>query len=197
MEAVARPSRPPGFDMTYRPRDEAFGPPLLQRVPSFLHVAFALAIVTTVLVAERGSHGSELYQYMFMRQHLIDARTLSIIVVVSALASLLRTSMRGVKIRGDSVEFRDVVSNVWPRVRRYRWAQIDRINLLERSITLDLWDGTCQLLPRVNDHEGLAVALERVALARAIPLSGGQGFDDYPESMDYPASEASEEPEEA
>jgi hypothetical protein len=180
--------------MTYRPREEAFGPPLLQRVPSFLHAAFGLAVVATVFIVERGPRGP-LYEYMFMRQHIIDARTLSIVVAVSSVASLLRTSMRGVKIRSDSVEFRDVVSSVWPRVRRYRWAQIDRINIEQgRSIMLELWDGTYQMLPKVSDHEGLATALERLALARAIPLTGGRGFDDYPESVDFPASEeASEE----
>jgi hypothetical protein len=181
--------------MTYRPREEAFGPPLLQRIPSFLHAAFGVAVVATVFFVERGPHSGQLYEYMFMRQHIIDARTLSIVVAVSSLASVLRTSMRGVKIRSDSVEFRDVVSSVWPRVRRYRWAQIDRISIEQgRSIVLELWDGTYQALPKVSDHEGLARALERLALARAIPLSGGRGFDDYPESMDFPASEeASEE----
>lgn len=180
--------------MTYRPREEVFGPPLLQRLPSFLHAALGAAVVLTVVLVERGPHSGQLYEYMFMRQHIIDARTLSIIVAVSSVASLLRTSMRGVKVRNDSVEFRDVVSSVWPRVRRYRWAQIDRINIESRTIVLELWDGTHQALPRVSDHEGLARVLERLALARAIPLSGGRGFDDYPESVDFPASEeASEE----
>ncbi len=180
--------------MTYRPREEVFGPPLLQRLPSFLHAALGAAVVLTVVLVERGPHSGQLYEYMFMRQHIIDARTLAIVVAVSSVASLLRTGMRGVKVRNDSVEFRDVVSSVWPRVRRYRWAQIDRISIESRIIVLELWDGTYQPLPRVSDHEGLARVLERLALARAIPLSGGRGFDDYPESVDFPASEeASEE----
>jgi hypothetical protein len=183
--------------MTYRPPDEAFGPPLWQRLPSFLHVAFATAIVSTVFIVERGPHEGRLYEYMFMQRHIIDARTLSVIVIVSSVASLLRAGMRGVKVRSDSVEFRDVVSSVWPRVKRYRWAQIDGIHLVQnkRAITLDLWDGTVQLLPSVSDYEGLARTLERVALARAIPLSGGSGLDDFPESTDFPASE--EAPDEA
>lgn len=176
--------------MTYRPREEVYGPPLVQRLPSILYSLIALSVVITVVLVERGSQSSWLYEYMFLREHVIETRTAAGIIVLSAVASLLRAGMRGVRIRPDSVEFRDVVSSVWPRVKRFRWAQIDRINLEARGqVGLELWDGTYQFLPRVGDPEGLAAALERVALARAIPLRGGRGVDDLPESTDFPQSE--------
>jgi hypothetical protein len=176
--------------MTYRPREEVYGPPLVQRLPALFYTLVAAALVVTVVIVERGPHDGWLYEYMFMQKHLIDTRTLAGVVVVSALASLVRSGMRGVRIRGDAVEYRDVISSVWPRVKRFRWAQIDAISLEPGgSIALELWDGSCQFLPAVADPEGLAAALERVALARAIPLRGGRGLDDLPESVDFPQSE--------
>jgi len=175
---MARPSRPPGFDMTYRPKEEFFGPPLWARVPSFLHAALAVAVIVLVVLVERRP-GSALYAYMFRREHLIDAHMLAAAFGVSGTASLIRGGMRGVRVRPDWVEYRDVISSLWPRVKKFRWAQIDQI-IFEPSgaISVDLWDGRREFLPKVDDRAGLGRTLERVALARAIPLSGATGLDD-------------------
>lgn len=176
--------------MTYRPREEVYGPPFHQRLPSIFYTVIAVAVVATVVAVERGSHDTWLYQYMFMREHVIETRTAAALILVSAIASLVRSGMRGVRIRPDAVEFRDVVSSVWPRVKRYRWAQIDRIHLEPSGVIgLELWDGTYQFLPQVSDPAALSATLERVATARAIPLRGGRGLDDLPESTDFPRSE--------
>ena len=55
---MARPSRPPGFDMTYRPTESTFGPPFAARIPSLLYMALALAGVAAVVIAEhaRAAH---------------------------------------------------------------------------------------------------------------------------------------------
>jgi len=45
---MARPSRPPGFDMTYRPVETRFGPPLRVKIPSFVYVAIAVFAVMIV-----------------------------------------------------------------------------------------------------------------------------------------------------
>ena len=50
--------------------------------------------------------------------------------------------------------------------------------MLRGSIGLDLWDGTSTLLPPVSNMLELAMILERVALARAIPLEGTTGMLD-------------------
>jgi hypothetical protein len=43
---MARQSRPPGFDMTYRPEGSvSFGPPLVQRLPALGYFAFALILL--------------------------------------------------------------------------------------------------------------------------------------------------------
>jgi hypothetical protein len=188
---MARPSRPPGFDMTYRPKEEFFGPPLWARVPSFLHAAVALGVVILVVVVEKRP-GSALYAYMFRQEHLIDAHMLAIAFAVSGTASLIRSGMRGVRVRPDWVEYRDVISSLWPRVKKFRWAQIDQITFEPSgSISVNLWDGRREFLPKVEDRSRLGRTLERVALARAIPLSGATGLDDLDDPFD--AAESSDE----
>ncbi len=173
--------------MTYRPTETNFGPPLLIRVPSILYAVLAGVAVIVVLVAESSPSGSWLYLNVVERgvRGIISARVFAAFLVIGAGASLLRANMRGVRIRGDGVEYRDIVSLV-PRLRRFRWAQIDRVILdAPRSVALDLWDGTRAFLPEVSDRPTLSATLEKVAHARAIPVRGGNGLDELPDSAEF------------
>jgi hypothetical protein len=115
----------------------------------------------------------------------MSARVFAGCLVVGAVASLLRANMRGVRVRPDGVEYRDVVSLGIPRLRRFKWAQIDRVILdAGRHVALDLWDGTRAFLPDVSDRSSLAATLEKVAHARAIPVRGGLGLDELPDSLE-------------
>lgn len=182
---MARPSRPPGFDMTYRPAEEFFGPPLRYRLPAFAHALLAILLVALVFIVERGPQDSALFEYMFRKKHMVDTHVAAGAFALSSVFSILRDGMRGVKIRANWIEYRELISAVWPKVRRYRWAQIDRINFEESgSISLDLWDGRMEFLPQVSDPEALRNVLERLAAARAIPVRGGQGLDDLEEAPD-------------
>lgn len=184
---MARPSRPPGFDMTYRPAETAFGPPLVAHLPSLFYLVCAIGAVITVFLAYQAPAGSFLYNQIVERslQGVIGARTVAWLLVASAVASLIKTSMRGVRIRPDGLEFREMLSLGIPRLRRYKWAQIDRILLdAPSAIVLELWDGTHAYLPEVSDREQLGSALEKVAMARAIPVRGGGGLDELPDSTD-------------
>jgi hypothetical protein len=170
--------------MTYRPAETVFGPPLIVHLPSIVYLLVALAAVIVVLIAEQAAPGTFLYREVILRgaHGFIGARTFAALLVAGAVASLVRTNMRGVRIRGDGVEFRDVIALGVPRLRRYRWAQIDRIVLDgPRTIALELWDGTRADLPEVSDRARLAAALEKVGHARAIPVRGGVGLDELPE----------------
>lgn len=191
--SVARPSRPPGFDMTYRPTEEAFGPPLVVWLPTLLYVVIATAAVVLVIVGEASPYGSLLHTYVVEGNALrfISARTFAAVLALSAVAAVLKTSMRGVRVRGDGIEYRDVVSLLWPQVRRYQWAQIDRLQLGRAgAVAIELWDGSMAVLPPVAQHERLVTSLERVAIARAIPVSGGRGLDEIPEPEDYDSESA-------
>jgi hypothetical protein len=173
--------------MTYRPTETSFGPPFVIRIPSILYATLAAAAVVLVLLAEASSPSSWLYVNVVERgvRGIMSARVFAGCLVVGAIASLLRANMRGVRVRADGVEYRDIVSMV-PRLRRYKWAQIDRVILdAPRSVALDLWDGTRALLPEVSDRPSLAATLEKVAHARAIPVRGGVGLDELPDSAEF------------
>ena len=180
--------------MTYRPTETNFGPPMLIRVPSSLYAVLAAAAVVLVLVAEASPSGSWLYLNIVERgaRAIMSARVFAGCLAIGAVASLLRANMRGVRIRGDGVEYRDIVSLGIPRLKRFKWAQIDRVILdSPRSVALDLWDGTRAFLPEVSDRPTLSATLEKVAHARAIPVRGGKGLDELPESGEF---EDDEEP---
>jgi hypothetical protein len=177
--------------MTYRPNAAAFGPPWSIRVPSLVHVAVALAVAGLVIVGETSPSNSWLFAYVVEHDadRVLGARTLAIVLALSSTASMVRTAMRGVRIRPDGVEYRDLVSWALPRVRRYKWPQIDRVVLDQKDLALDLWDGSRAFLPPVSDRDRLAATLEKIALARAIPVKGGGKLDEIPDSADYPDEE--------
>jgi hypothetical protein len=190
---MPRQSRPPGFDMSYRPESTmSFGPPLKERLPWFAYFVFALAIVGLIIYGQHAPTNSTIFRYVVEedRHRLVPASVCAIILFCSALAGMLRDQMRGVVVRPEGVELRELLSFGIPRVRRWTWAQIDRMRLpttessntdtpiLHGDITLDLWDGSSTLLPAVNNTLGLALVLERVAIARSIPIEGGTGMLD-------------------
>lgn len=178
--------------MTYRPRETVFGPPLLLRLPSFLYLLGALVIWAAVLAGEHSAPGTTLFRYVVEQDEgrVMSIRTFAIVLTVSALASVIRSGMRGVRIRPDGVEARDVTALV-PKLRRYRWPQIEQIVLDGAAqISLDLWDGSRAYLPDVSDREGLTLALEHVALARAIPIRGGRLSPDDLEESEGDAGDA-------
>ena len=185
MAVVSRASRPPGFDMTYRPREAVYSVPWLERVPSLVYLAAALVAVVLVLVGEHSDPGSWLFHYVVVQDHmrLISSRTFAVVLSLGAIASVLRGNMRGVRIFGDGVEAREITQLFFPRVRRYRWPQMALIVLDQRHVAVELWDGQRALLPAVGDREGLAAELERVAAARDIPVQGGRGLDEIPDPI--------------
>jgi hypothetical protein len=189
---MARVSRPPGFDMTYRPLEsQMFGPPMRARLPSFIYLALAVTLLALVVIGSNAASGSLLFRYVVEldSQRILGARPLAAIVLASAVAAVLRTRMRGVIVHPEGLEARDTLGVGWPRVRRYAWPQIDKIVLDagQQTIAIDLWDGRREWLPAVQERDQLAATLEQVAVARAIPITGGTGLFDPPEEEDESA----------
>jgi hypothetical protein len=179
--------------MTYRPTERTFGPPWWVWVAPSLYTLLAVVVAVVVVMAEANPDASPWFRYLVNkgRTGWVSTHALAVFLLGGGAASLIRSSMRGVRVRGDGLVYRDLVSWTWPKVRRFRWPQVDGI-LLDRcdAIGLDLWDGSRVYLPDVADHDGLAMMLEKVAVARAIPVRGGRGLDDIPE----PEQEQDEEP---
>ena len=181
--------------MTYRPeRRMSFGPPIKDQFPALAYFAFALLVTGIILYAQHlATSGSWLFRYIVEgdRHRPMPSSVCAIILCCSAIAAVIREQMRGVIIHPDGIELRELFGFSLPRVRRLAWSQIDRVAvpsaearrraLMEgksKGIRLDLWDGSHAWLPEVGNVMGLAMVLERVALARAIPIEGGTGMLD-------------------
>lgn len=193
---MARISRPPGFDMTYRPaRRESFGLPIVARLPSYLALLVTSGLALAAWWAPNTTPGSFLHTWVVLgdRTRLVPALVIALVLCGSALAAVLRTEMRGVIVGPEGIELRDLLPLGLPRVRRYAWTQIDRLRIprfgsdgrvdgriagAPKLIRLDLWDGSQTLVPDVARTRDLSLILERVALARAIPIEGGTGLLD-------------------
>jgi hypothetical protein len=143
------------FEMTYSPPAGGrlkFGPTLATRLPSALYLAAALTLGALVLYAyTAASSNSLLFVWVVEkdRGRPLSANVLTVIVVVSALATVLRTHMRGVLVSDDWVEARSILAFGIPRSRRWAWSQVLRVVLDGTRIALELWDGSFEKLPEV------------------------------------------------
>jgi hypothetical protein len=192
---MARISRPPGFDMTYRPEKARFLPPLRTRVPAFVYFVVASGVGVAVAAAPHLSASSWLYGFVVRgdASRVMSAGFFATLLLVSASASVLRQWMSGVVVLPEGIETREVLSFGVPRIKRLSWAEIDRVAIPAdpqavksgradftgfSRIRLDLWNGSREYLPEVARGSDLGLLIERVALARAIPIEGGTGLLD-------------------
>jgi hypothetical protein len=106
--------------MTYRPRESVYSVPWLERVPSLIYLAAALVTVVLVVIGENSPPGSWLHEYVVVqdRSRLLGSRAFATVLSIGAISSVLRGSMRGVRIFGEGVEAREITQLFVPRVRR-------------------------------------------------------------------------------
>ncbi len=194
---MARISRPPGFDMTYRPERATFLLPFAARLPSLIYFGAACLLVLAIVGAPYVSPTSWLYREIVIGDmtRVVSSTMLAIFIFASAAASIFRQQLAGVVVRPDGIEMREILPFGMPRIRRLAWAQIDRVAIPRanpaapegprdpltkgfKKIRLDLWNGHHAFLPDVAKQLDLALIIERVALARAIPIEGGTGLVD-------------------
>jgi hypothetical protein len=169
-----------------------------ERWASLAYLTFAAVVIGLIVYGQNAPSGSRIFQYVVEgdRNRIISSSSCAIVLFVSAVAAVLREGMRGVVLHPDGIEMRELLALGWPRVRRVHWSQIDRVFLpaarpgaaappQPKNIRLDLWDGSRAWLPSVARASELGVMLERVALARAIPIEGGTGLvDDLANPLD-------------
>jgi hypothetical protein len=170
----ARDSHPFGFDMAYKPeRPRRFGPALRTCLPAYGYLAVALLFVGFIVYGYQAAPGSFAYRYVVKAasERPISSAWFAVIVLVSGLAMVLRTHMRGITIHPEGIETLDLLTLGWPQIRRLEWPMIDRFQFdaSQKSVAIDLWDGKREFLPEVSDREELVRALTVVAEARAIP----------------------------
>lgn len=152
------------FEMAFDPAPEdrfVFGPPTWQRLPSLLFLGFAGMLGLMTFVAHQSPPGSALYRFI-----VAENRTpLVIIIALTAIATFVRAGLRGVIVTRDSVETRTLAMG-FPRVKRYRWPQIDRVLVDEQDVIFELWNGSYERLPRVREADKMVELIARVATGR-------------------------------
>ncbi len=177
---MARDSRPPGFDMSYRPlHAQRFGPSARACAWAYAYCALAVGVVALVFAGFHAPRGSWLFHLIVDHANpAIPLQWFVLAVVASGLAAVFQAHMRGIVIHPDGIETFEFAAFGLPKVRRFDWPVIDRFRFdVKSAIGLDLWDGTHALLPEVEDREALTRALVYVAMARAIPFSGDPGVE--------------------
>lgn len=168
------------FEMTYPAPSGApgarikFGPPLRSRVPSAIYLLGALVLGAVVLYAYTvASSSSRLFVWAVEgdRDRPVSASVLAIIVVVSALATVLRTHMRGVLVSDQWIEARYLLPLGIPKARRWGWPQVLRIVIDDTRIALELWDGSFEKLPDVAGARELVQVILQQAQRRRIGVT--------------------------
>lgn len=165
------------FEMTYSPptgERTKFGPPFRTRVPSAIYLAGALVLGALVLYAYMvASSGTRLFAWVVEgdRGRPLPASVLAVIVVVSGLATALRTHMLGVLVGDDWVEARYLLPLGIPRARRWAWAQVLRVVIDGTRIAFELWDGSFERLPTVAKGRELVNLVMHHAERRRIDVT--------------------------
>jgi hypothetical protein len=164
------------FEMAYTPAIGErlfFGPPTSAKIPGFVFLAFALVLVMLEVAAYSGSSNSRLYVWLVEgdRGRPLPSAMLAAIVLISALGTVVRAHLRGVVIRAEGLEARYLVALAFPRVRTWAWAQVHRVVVDERSVMLELWDGTYEKLPPVAEMPKMRDTLLGVCAGRKIPVT--------------------------
>jgi hypothetical protein len=167
------------FDMTYSPpahprTRSKFGPPVRMRIPSALYLAAALVLGALVLYAYAAApSSSRVFVWVVEgdRGRPVPASILASIVVISAMATVLRTHMRGVIVSEQWLEVRNLLPLGIPRARRWGWAQVVRVVVDHHHIGLELWDGSFERLPEVARAGALVDLMLRQAHRHSIDVS--------------------------
>jgi len=159
------------FEMAYSPNKSdrfAFGPPLSARIPGYVFLAFAAVVGLTVFTAYHGSSNSSLYIWVVEgdRNRVFGSAPLAFIIAIAAIGNAIKTGLRGVIVTAEGIEARILLAGGFPKVKRWTWAQIDRLVVDEEDVMLELWNGEYERLPKVKDGKKLADLLASIATAR-------------------------------
>ncbi|MCL2726485.1 MAG: hypothetical protein FWD69_18855 [Polyangiaceae bacterium] len=159
------------FEMAYSPDKSErhfFGPPITQLLGSFIFLVSALVAAAVIVVAHLGWMNATLTEWIVEGDHHrpIGSLPLIVLIVLSAIGTAVRAGMRGVVVSRNGIEGRYILAMGMPRIRKWSWAQIDRIVLNNDSVMLELWNGTYEHLPNVREGAKLASLLERIGAAR-------------------------------
>jgi hypothetical protein len=166
------------FEMSYSPPDEGarvkFHAPMRVRLPSLLYLALGLSIFGVVFAAYYGlSSSSFLFQWVVEgdRGRPIGSQVLATIVLVSAVATVIRAQMRGVVVSADWIEARYLLAMGIPKTKKWGWPQVHRVIVDKDAIAFELYDGSFEKLPAVAEPSKLRDHLLYYATKRRIQVT--------------------------
>jgi hypothetical protein len=158
------------FEMAYNPERSdrfAFGVPLLSQLPGYIFLGLAAIIALTVFIAQHSPSNSSLFIWVVEgdRHRQFGSAPFAFIIMCTALMNVVRVALQGVIVTSEAVEIRSMVGTM-PKVRRWTWAQIDRLVIDDTNVMFELWNGSYERLPKVRNAQKLADLLAGIATAR-------------------------------
>ena len=178
---MARASRPPGFDMTYRPA-RRFSVRPGRPLPSFVYLGLALARRRVGADAERSPPVERALRLAGRSRH--DDRELEDARLAAALSASQRCCARACAACASAAtasSFATSSARLAPRAALQVGADRPHRPGPAGSDCGRPVGWHARLLAASQRSRGLSAALEKVAAARAIPVRGGAGLDEIPE----------------
>jgi hypothetical protein len=165
------------FEMSYEPPEVGqrlkFGPPFRARIPSAIYLLAALVFGGVTLLAYNSPPGSSLFTWAVEGDRIrpLSVSVIAVVVLVSAVATVIRTQMQGVIITDDWIEMRALLPLGIPKARRWGWPQVTRLIVDKDRTGLQFYDGGFERLPEVADGRGLAQAMMHHAMRHKIDVT--------------------------
>lgn len=150
------------FEMTYEAPSAGektkFGPPRRARIPSALYLLASAIFGVVTICAYNAPTSSKLFVWAVEGDRIrpLSVSVIAVILMVSSLATVLRTHMRGVIVTDDWVEARSLLALGIPKARRWGWPQVTRLVVDGDRIGFEMYDGSFERLPEVADGKAMA-----------------------------------------
>lgn len=165
------------FDMSYEPPSAGvrtkFGPPTRARIPSAIYLGASIVFAIVTAYAYNAPTSSTLFRWAVEGDRIrpLSVSVVAVVLIVSSLATVIRTHMRGVIVTDDWIEARYLLPLGIPRAKRWGWAEVTRIVLDKSRAGFELYNGTFERLPEVADGHGLVQLLMHHAMGHKIDVS--------------------------
>lgn len=149
------------FDMSYEPPSAGertkFGPPGRSRIPSAIYLAAAAIFGVVTAYAYNAPTSSKLFVWAVEGDRIrpLSVSVIAVILIVSAVATVIRTHMRGVIVTDEWIEARYLLPLGIPRAKRWGWAQVTRLVIDGDRTGFDLYDGSFERLPEVANGKAM------------------------------------------
>jgi hypothetical protein len=148
------------FEMSYEPPSAGettkFGPPRRARIPSAVYFGLSVVFAIVTAYAYNAPTNSKLFVWAVEGDRIrpLSVSVIAVVLLVSSIATVIRTHMRGVIVSDDWIEARYLQMTI-PKARRWGWPQVTRMVLDGDRVGLEMYDGTFERLPEVADGRGL------------------------------------------